>query len=166
MNIAPSSRKLGLVTLVLALAGCGSSSPPPTETLPAAGAPAGGRVPAQTTVLTVTRGRAGHRPSVLVTATQLGKVATVAALFDSLHSVPKGVVNCPNIPVAPTVSFTFSARRRGPALARASMPADGPKGRCPGVTFKARGHAHEYLYAQPRLLREADRVLGLGMARD
>ncbi len=144
------------------MAGCGSSAPPKTQTLPANGAPAHQRVPAQATVLTVTRGRPGHRPSVVVSTTQaeLGKLATIAAMLDRLHPVKRGVINCPNIPVAPIVIFIFRARDGAP-LARASMPATGPNGACPGIEFEARGHAQQALYAQPAFLRDAGRVLGV-----
>lgn len=160
------SASITAVTAGLVLAGCGSSAAPPTQTLPASGAPTNARVPAQVTVLTTTRGLPGHKPSTSMTTTLLGKIATVAALLDSLHPVRKGVVNCPNMPVEPKVTFLFRSRRGGPELARASMPATGPKGECPGITFKAQGHAQEHLYAQPSFLHDADRVLGIGMARD
>lgn len=159
------SASVAALTVGLVLAGCGSSAPP-TQTLPASGAPTGGRVPAQVTVLTVTRGLAGRSPSVLLNTTVLGKIATVAAMLDSLHPVRSGVVNCPNIRVEPKVTFLFASRRGGPSLAQASMPSTGPKGECPSITFKAPGHAEEHLYAHPSFLSDANRVLGIGMAKD
>jgi hypothetical protein len=154
---------LAAIGAALAVAACGSSAPPKTQTLPASGAPPRGRVPVQSAVLTVTRGRSGRKPSLSVSTTpaELGKLATIAAMLDQLHPVGKGVLSCPNIPVAPTVTFTFRARRRGPALARATMPATGPRGACPGIEFRAQGRPAQALYAHPAFLRDAGSVLGV-----
>ena len=62
---------------------------------------------------------------------------------------------------APTVTFTFRAQRDGPSLARASTLATGPRGECPGVTFKVPGRARQGLFAQQAFLRQAQRVLGV-----
>jgi len=155
--------KLAAIGAALAVAGCGSSAPPKTQTLPASGAPPHQRVPAQAAVLTVTRGFPGRKPSLTLTTTQaeLGKLATIAAMFDQLHPVGKGMVNCPNIPVMSRVIFTFRARPGGAPLARASMPATGPKGECPGIEFEAQGHAQRLLYAHLPFLRDAGGVLGV-----
>ncbi len=155
--------KLAAIAAALAVAGCGSSAPPKTQTLPASGAPLHQRVPAQAAVLTVTRSFPGRKPSLTLTTTQaeLGKLATIAAMLDQLHSVGKGMVNCPNIPVSSRVTFTFRGRPGGAPLARASMPATGPRGECPGVDFRARGHAQRVLDAHPAFLHDAGRVLGV-----
>jgi hypothetical protein len=88
------------------------------------------------------------------------KIAAIAHLLDRLHPARPGIVNCPNIPVAPTVIFTFRAQPDGRALARASTLASGPHGECPGVMFKLPEHARQDLTAQLAFLRQAQRVLG------
>ncbi len=112
-------------------------------------------------MLTVTRGFTGHRASLSTTTTALGKVAAIATLFDRLHPVPPGIVNCPMIRRAPTVTFTFRAERGGRVLAQASTLATGPRGECPGITFKDIGRQQQSLSAQPAFLRQAQRVLGV-----
>jgi hypothetical protein len=112
-------------------------------------------------VLTVTRGYPGSKPSLAMTITSLVKVRAIATMLDRLHRARPGVVNCPMIRPAPTVTFTFRAQREGPALARASTLATGPDGECPGVTFKLRGRAREGLSAPAAFLRQAQRVLGV-----
>src|SRR5581483_8253962 len=69
----------------------------------------------------------------------------------------------PNIPVAPTVTFSFRAQRDGPALAQARTLASGPHGECPGVMFKLPGRAQQDLTAQTAFLRQAQRVLGVAL---
>lgn len=99
-------------------------------------------------------------PSLSFTTTDIGKVVEIATMLDRLHPVPPGVYNCPRIQAAPTVTFTFRARRGGPVLSWASTLATGPRGACPGITFEARGRARRILDAQPPFLRQAQRVLG------
>jgi len=113
--------------------------------------------------MTVTRGYPGHKPSLSVTTTALAKVRVIAIMLDRLHPVRPGIVNCPMIRTAPTVTFTFRARKGSPVLARASTSASGPHGECPGITFKVRGHALQGLSAQPAFLRSAGRVLGVAL---
>ena len=155
--------KLAAVVVALLVAGCGSSAPPKTQTLPASGAPPHQRVPAQAAVLSVSRGFPGRKPSLIVSTTQaeLGKLATIAAMLDQLHPARKGLVSCPNIPVTSRITFTFRSRPSGAPLARASMPDTGPRGECPGIEFEASGHPQRVLYARPAFLRDAGRVLGV-----
>jgi hypothetical protein len=90
-------------------------------------------------------------------------VQAIAAMLDALHPARPGIVNCPNIPVASTITFTFRAQQDGPALARASTLASGPHGECPGVTFRAPGDTRQDLSAQPVFLRNAGWVLGVSL---
>lgn len=112
-------------------------------------------------MLAFTRGFPGHRPSLSVTTGDLVKVGAIAAMIDRLRRVRGGIVVCPNIAVAPTVTLTFREGRGGPVVARASTLATGPRGECPGVTFRARGHAQRALAGEPSLLRQVQRVLGV-----
>ena len=162
MSIGPLrfSATLSALALAVGIAGCGSSLPK-TQTLPATGAPPSGRVPANVSVLTVTRGYPGRRPSLALTTTALGKIAAIATMLDRLHPARPGIVNCPMIRPAPTVTFAFRAHRGGPVLARASTLASGPRGECPPVMFTAAGRARQGLSAQPVFLRQAQRVLGV-----
>jgi hypothetical protein len=160
--IGPRRRSSPFIALALTvgLAGCGTAKN--QATAPAApGAPSHGRVPADVRVLTVTRGYASRKPSLSATTTNAAKVAAIATMLDGLHRARPGVVNCPMIRPAPTVTFTFRDHRDGPALARASTLATGPDGECPGVTFKLPGRAREGLSARSSLLREAQRTLGV-----
>jgi hypothetical protein len=115
-------------------------------------------------VLTVTRGYPGRRPWLSLTTTDPVKVAKLATMLDRLRPLRPGIVNCPMIPSAPTVTFTFRARKGAPALARASTLATGPHGECPGVTFKVPGHARQGISAQPAFLLRAGRVLGVTLS--
>lgn len=162
VTIGPRRRSTTFVALALTagLAGCGTVKTQTTARA-APGAPSHGRVPADMRVLTVTRGYAGHKPSLSATTTDAAKVAAIARMLDRLHRARPGVVNCPMIRPAPTVTFTFRARRDGPALAEASTLATGPDGECPGVTFKLRGGAREGLAARAAFLRQAQRTLGV-----
>lgn len=112
-------------------------------------------------MLTVTRGYPGRKPSLAMTTASPAKVRAVAEMLDRLHPARPGIVNCPNIPVAPTLTFTFRAQRDGRALARASTLASGPRGNCPGVMFKLPGRPRQDLTAQPAFLRQAQRTLGV-----
>ena len=162
VTIGPRRRSSPFVALALTvgLAGCGTVK---TQTsAPAASvAPTHGRVPSDVRVLTVTRGYAGRKPSLSATTTNAAKVAAIATMLDRLHRARPGVVNCPMIRPAPTVTFTFRAHRNGPALARANTLATGPDRECPGVTFKLRGRAREGLSARSAFLRQAQRTLGV-----
>jgi hypothetical protein len=162
VTIGPRRRSSPFVALALTvgLAGCGAVKT--QTTAPAApGAPPHGRVPSDVRVLTVTRGYAGRKPLLSTTTTKAAKVAAIATMLDRLHRARPGVVNCPMIRPAPTVTFTFRVHRDGPALARASTLATGPDGECPGVTFKLRGRAQEGLSARAAFLRQAQRTLGV-----
>jgi hypothetical protein len=117
--------------------------------------PASERMPVQVEVLTVTRGR-----SLSLTTTNAAKLAEIAALIDRLPIVQPGVYNCPMIPAAPTVTFTFRARSGGPALAQASTLATGPFA-CPGMQFTINGRKQRSLMAGPAFIRAAGRTLGV-----
>ncbi len=122
--------------------------------------PAGERVPAQARVLTVRRGQLGHTPSLSLTTTNPTKVTQIAALLDRLPIVQPGVYNCPMIPAAPTITFTFRARRGGPVLAQASTLANGPFA-CPGMQVTINGRKQRPLMAGPAFIRAAGRTLGV-----
>ncbi len=122
--------------------------------------PAAERAPAQARVLTVTRGWVGRRPSLELTITDAAKVDEIAATLNSLPIVQPGVYNCPMIPAAPTVTFTFRARRGGPVLAQASTLANGPFA-CPGMQFTVNGRKQRPLMAGPAFIRAAGRTLGV-----
>lgn len=161
VTIGPRRRSVQVVALALTagLAACGAAK---TQTIrpPARATPPHGRVPTSARVLTVTRGYPGRAPSLSLTTTSRNKVQTIAAMLDRLRPAGPGIVNCPNIPVAPTVTFTFRTRQGEPALAQASTLASGPHGECPGVMFKIPGRARQDLSARPAFLRNAGRVLG------
>ncbi len=114
-------------------------------------------------MLTVTRGHPGRKASLAMTTASPAKVRAIAGMLDRLHPARPGIVNCPNIPVAPTVTFSFRAQRDGPALAQARTLASGPHGECPGVMFKLPGRAQQDLTAQTAFLRQAQRVLGVAL---
>ena len=162
VTIGPQRRSSPFVALAVSvgLAACGAAKTQ-TNAAAASDAPPHGRVPADARVLNVTRGYPARKPSLAMTTASLVKVRAIATMLDRLHRIRPGVVNCPMIRPAPTVTFTFRARRNGPALARASTLATGPDGECPGVTFKLRGRARQGLSAQPAFLRQAQRVLGV-----
>ena len=135
-----------------------------TADVPVHGAPsnhAAATVPTTVRVLTVTRGLARHKPSLTVTTTDAAKVQEVAAMLNRLPTVQPGITSCPNIPVAPTVTFTFRETKSGRVLAQASMPSTGPNGVCPGIAFSIQGKSERSLSAQPSFLRSAGGVLGV-----
>jgi hypothetical protein len=153
------SATFAAIALALGLAACGTTKTQTTGV--ASDAPPHGRVPADVRVLNVTRGYPGRKPSLAMTTTSLAKVRAIAAMLDRLHRIRPGVINCPMIRPAPTVIFTFRGQRDGPALARASTLATGPRGACPGVTYTVRGLGRQGLSAQQAFLRQAQRVLGV-----
>ena len=159
------------------LAGCGTIHHPPSEPtlqynrdagrtdahnmLSSLVLPAGERVPPAAQVLTVTRGLARQKPSLTFTTADAAEVQEVAGMLNRLPTVQPGGVNCPNIPVAPTVTFSFRATKNGPVLAQASMPSTGPNGDCPGIAFSIQGKPQRSLSAQPTFLRSAGGALGV-----
>jgi hypothetical protein len=89
------------------------------------------------------------------------RVEMIARMLDRLQAVQPGVIVCPDIVAAPIVTLTFRAHPGGRPLARASMPADGPDGPCPPVSFSVRGHQQTPLLAYPSFLRKVAHVLGV-----
>lgn len=127
--------------------------------------PVSERVPRAAGVLSVTRGAfPGWPPPLSVTIGDRTRVRSVAGLLDRLQIVqPDGVIACPAILAAPTITLTFRARAGGRPLARASMLASGPSGPCSPISFSVRGHREPPLLAEPSFLRKASRILGVAL---
>ncbi|MBV9164795.1 MAG: hypothetical protein JO342_01455 [Solirubrobacterales bacterium] len=119
------------------------------------------RVPAQARVLTVGEAFPARKPMLAFTTENAAKVHEIATMVNNLPVVQPGMVNCPNIPVGPTVTFVFRARRGGQVLAWASVLATGAGGECPGIYFTVHGRPQPSLAAQPDFLHKAQRVLGV-----
>ena len=123
--------------------------------------PATERVPHGARVLDVRR----SAPDELsLTVTDLAKVREIAAMLDRLPIVQPGIIACPAIFPAPTVTFTFRATASGPALAKASMLANGPAGACSPIEFSIRGRSEKPLSGQPSWLQKAGKVLGVSLS--
>jgi hypothetical protein len=122
------------------------------------------RVPVNARELDITRGRPGRRPGIVLHLTSPARVARIASLLDRLATVQPGAVyHCPAaVPGLATVTFTFRARRGGPALAQASEDADDivPTTACDPLSFVIAGHAQTPLLGGATLLRQVSRLLG------
>jgi len=114
----------------------------------------------------VTRPRA--HPSLSLTVTNRVKVEKIAKAIDALATAQPIAIACPNMPVdAPTVTFTFRASRRGPALARAgeSASASGPIAPCEPMSFSLAGRALTPLLGGAAVVEQAQALLGVTLRR-
>ena len=126
--------------------------------------PASERIPSRASVLDVSVARPGARPSPSLTVTDRAKVRKIARAIDRLPTVQPLAIACPDIEFdAPTVTFTFRASARGPALARASEPtsASGPLAPCEPMRFTLEGQALAPLLGGATVVEQAQALLGV-----
>lgn len=126
--------------------------------------PASERIPSQASVLDVSVARPDARPSLSLTVTDRTKVTKIARAIDRLPTVQPLAIACPDIQFdAPTVTFTFRASSRGPALAQASEPtsASGPLAPCEPMRFTVAGRVLTPLLGGAVVVEQAQVLLGV-----
>lgn len=126
--------------------------------------PTSERIPSGASVLEVSMARPGARPSLSLTVTDRIKVTKIARAIDRLPTVQPLAIACPDIQFdAPTVTFTFRASSRGPALAQASEPtsASGPLAPCEPMRFTLAGRALTPLLGGATVVEQAQVLLGV-----
>lgn len=131
--------------------------------------PASERIPPTARMLDVTVASPGAAPLVARTFTGRRRVAGVAGLLDRQPILqPGNGYSCPAISAAqPVVTFVFRARRGAAVLARATVDAvaSGPSTPCDAITLTIGGRREPALLGGPAVVRGAQRLLGVRLAR-
>jgi hypothetical protein len=130
---------------------------------------AGEGVPVSARALEVTVRRPGRRPTSDVLVTDRAKVGRIASLIDGLATEQPGALDCTGKADAPIVTFTFREEPAPPArvLARARQIVDAsPRGGyCEPMSFAVNGRAQTPLLDGAKVIRAAQRLLGIRVPR-
>lgn len=130
--------------------------------------PAAERIPAAARFLEISRTGGSMGAAVRRTVTDRAQVARLRRIGDALPLEARSIepYSCPAEPVGVgIVTFSFRARAGGPTLAQIVTLADTPTtdDPCSTTTFDLHGQKLPYLLRGGRLLRAADRLLGLSL---
>jgi hypothetical protein len=122
------------------------------------------RVPDGVREIDIERFRPPHARARSLTVTDISKVDAIVARVDRLPILqPEGAIVCPDIRVdEPLISFVFRAAPGGAVLAAASEMARsrGRTSACDAMSFSVRGVPQRPLLEGPRVVAEAERLLG------
>ena len=109
-----------------------------------------------------------HRPPLSnVTVTNPARIRRFASLIDGLTAVGPSALDCAGRADDPVVTFTFRTAPGGRVLARATQIVEpgGGRGSCEPMTLTVDGRPRMPLRGGAKVVRAAQRLLGLRVAR-